>query len=158
DRFLDLALRAETELAGSDQAAWFERLEVEFDNICAALDWLIASGRVDDALRAISALERFWRGHAHVTEARRLLTLGLALADDAPSEVRAAALRTASLQAATQSDWPAAVALLSEARDLYEALGEDREQVLALSYLSFYATRQGAVEHGLQFAQDAVAI
>ena len=39
------------------------RLELEFDNLATALDWLLASGRAEDALRAISALERFWRAH-----------------------------------------------------------------------------------------------
>ena len=100
---------AESELAGTEQAAWLDRLEREFDNLAAALEWLLASGRAEDALRAISALERFWRAHAHVSEARRWLSLGLSLAAGAlPADVRAAALRTAALQAAAQSDWGAA--------------------------------------------------
>ena len=57
DRFLALALAAESELAGSEQARWLARLEREFDNLTAALDWLLASGRIEDALRATSALE-----------------------------------------------------------------------------------------------------
>ncbi len=35
-----------------------------YDNLGAALEWLLSVGRVEDALAAISALERFWRGHA----------------------------------------------------------------------------------------------
>ena len=158
DRFVELALAAEDELSGPDQAKWLDRLEAELDNLGAALDWLLSSGRADDALRAISALERFWRAHAHVTEARRWLTLGLALADDAPADVRADALRTASLQAASQSDWVEAESLLLHARELYRDLGDDREQVLALSYLSFYATRRGEISSALQLAQEAVGI
>ena len=108
ERFLRLALDAESELTGHNQAAWFDRLELEFDNIAAALDWLLSVGRVADALRAISALERFWRGHAHVTTARRWLAHGLESGAETPSDVRAAALRTASLLAAAQSDWAGA--------------------------------------------------
>jgi predicted ATPase/class 3 adenylate cyclase len=158
ERFLALALEAEPELEGPAQAEWLSRLEREFDNLGAALEWLLSSGRTEDALRAISALERFLRGHAHVTEARRWLALGLDSAHEAPDDVRAAALRTASLLAATQSDWTAAESLLVEARELYRARGERREEVLALGYLSFFAMRLGDVARGEAFAQEAVAL
>jgi predicted ATPase/class 3 adenylate cyclase len=158
ERFLELALAAESELAGATQAAWFDRLELEFDNLAAAIQWLLSTGRVEDALKAISALERFWRGHAHVTEARRWLAQGLGEAEDAASEIRAGALRTASLLAAAQSNWAEAVSLLTGARELYRALGDGREQVFALSYLSFYATRLNDIDRAESFAQDAVAV
>lgn len=157
-RFLELALEAERELAGEGQAVWLDRLELEFDNLGAAIDWLLSVGRVEDALRTISALERFWRGHAHVTEARHWLAHGLTLADTTSSEVRAGALRTASLLAAAQSDWSGALSLLTDARELYRTLGDGREEVFALSYLSFYATRLNDIEGAELFAQDAVAV
>ncbi len=157
-RFVELALAAESELTGPDQALWLDRLELELDNLGTAINWLLSSGRAHEALSTLSALERFWRGHAHVTVARRWLTMGLDLADDAPDAVRAAALRTGSLLAAAQSDWSTAESLLEEARELYEKLGEDREQVLALSYLSFYATRRDEIEAAARFAREAVAV
>ena len=158
ERFLELAFSAESELEGLDQARWLARLEREFDNLSSALDWLLASGRAEDAMRAISALERFWRGQAHVAGARRWLSLALAQADDVSPDVRAAALRTAALQAATQSDWIAAESMLAEARELYRDRGAQREEVLALGYLSFYATRRNDIERAEQYAQSAVAI
>ena len=156
DRFLELALEAEAELAGMEQAAWLNRLEGEFDNVGAALDCLLSSGRAEDALRAISALERFWRAHAHVGEARRWLSVGLSLAVGAPAPVRAAALRTAALQAAAQSDWGAARAMLDEAREMYGAEGQTRDEILALSYLSFFSRMQGDVDVAQQYAHEAV--
>lgn len=158
ERFLELAVAAEPALSGPDQAESLERLEGELDNIRAALDWSLSSGLVDDALRAISALERFWRAHAHVSEARRWLSLGLALAEDVPADVRAAALRTAAQQAATQSDWEAAGAMLEEARDLYRADDRVRDEVFALAYLSFVALRRDDVEAAEQFAREAVEV
>ena len=142
ERFLELATVAEQELAGPDQAAWLDRLELELDNLRVTLDWLLASGRVEDALRAISGLDRFWRAHAHVSEARRWLSLSLALASGVPAAVRAKALRTAAQQAAAQSDWDAAVPLLEEAIGLYHDGGQGRDEVIALSYLSFVALRR----------------
>ena len=110
---------AEDELAGPNQAEWLERLERELDNIRAALDWLLSSGRVEEALRAMSALERFWRGHGHVTEARRWLALGLALVDRCVGRGASGALWTAAQQATAQSDSDAAVPLLEEAIELF---------------------------------------
>lgn len=158
ERFLELALGSEARLSGAEQAPWLERLEHELENIRAALDWLLSSGRVEDALRATSALERFWRAHAHVSEARRWLSLGLALAEDVPADVRAAALRTAAQQAATQSDWEAAGAMLEEARDLYRAGDRARDEVFTLAYLSFVALRRDDVQQAEQFAREAVEV
>jgi predicted ATPase/class 3 adenylate cyclase len=156
--FLDLALSAEAELSGPDQTAWLNQLESEYDNLTTTLDWLLASRRVEDALRAISALERFWRGHAHAAEARRWLTRALAEDADVPTDVRAAALRTGSLQAAAQSDWIAAESMLSEARGLYGEHDDAREEVVALCYLSFYAARRTELDRAEEFAQEAVRI
>lgn len=158
DRFLDLALTTESELAGPAQATWLDRLEREFDNLTGALDWLLSARRVEDALRATSALERFWRAHAHVSEARRWLALGLAVAEGVPPDVRAAAMRTAALQAAAQSDWQVARTMFDEARILYHAAGQTLEEVLALSYLSFYARMQGDIDAAEPLAQEAVTI
>ena len=107
ERFLELASAAESELAGPEQAT-LARLGSSASSTISrsALDWLLASGRAEDALRATSALERFWRGHAHVAEARAVARTRVSLcADDIPPDVRADALWTAARQAAAQSDW-----------------------------------------------------
>ena len=158
ERFVELATTAEHELSGPDQRRWLERLEPELDNIRAALDWCLAAGRAEAALRTVSALERFWRAHGHVSEARRWLSLGLALAEDVPADVRAAALRTGALQAAAQSDWQTARTMFDEARNLYQAGGQILDEVLALSYLSFVARMQGDSEDAEQLAHQAVEI
>ena len=64
--------------------------------------------------------------HAHVSEARRWLSLGLGLADDLPADVRAAALRAAAQQATAQSDWDAAA---SAARGGARALSRVRPRL-----------------------------
>jgi predicted ATPase len=158
ERFLDLALSAESALAGPEQAAWLERLEDEFDNLLAALDWLLSSGRVEDALRAISALSRFWRAHGHVSEARHLLSLGLTLADDAPAGVRADALFTAARQAAAQSDLDAEIPLLEEALALYRELDRQDEVAHVLAQLGWIALQQDRPDHAQQLCEEALVI
>ncbi|HEU5009632.1 MAG TPA: tetratricopeptide repeat protein [Gaiellaceae bacterium] len=154
--FLEVALRAESELAGADQAAWLDRLERDLDNFRAAIEWLLSSGQVEEALRATAALSRFWRGHGHMTEARRLLAHGLELGAGVPSDVRADALWAAARQAAAQSDWSSAVGLLEEALPLFRADGRGRQVVFTLSELAFLALRLDALERAATLAEESV--
>jgi predicted ATPase/class 3 adenylate cyclase len=156
--FLELALAAETELSGPDQNEWLNRLEREYDNLTSTLDWLLSSGRAEDALRAVSALERFWRAHAHVSEARRWLALGLDLAGDAPARIRADALWTAARQAAGQSDWDAAVPMLEDALSLFRSEKRRREEVFALSELGFIALRRDDAKRAEELCGEALSL
>jgi tetratricopeptide (TPR) repeat protein len=158
EHFLELALAAETELSGKDQIDWLNRLEREYDNLTATFDWLLSSGRAEDALRAVSALERFWRAHAHVSEARRWLALGLELATDVPADTRADALWAAARQAAGQSDWDAAAPLLEEALSLFRMRKRHREEVFALSELGYIALRRDDPERAATLCDEALSI
>jgi predicted ATPase len=157
ERFLALAMTAEVELAGPDFPRWLERLELELDNIRAALDWLLASGRIEDALGLMSALSRFWFAHAHVSEARRWLSLALGLADAVPAGVRAAALWAAAQQSSAQSDWDAALSVLEEARALYREAGMRKEEILAIANLSFVALRRDDLAYAEALGEEGVA-
>ncbi len=158
DRFLSLAAAAESELTGSAHAKWLDRLEQELDNIRAMLDWCLSSGRVEDALRATSALDRFWRGHAHVSEARRWLSLALGLADDLSVEVRAEALRSAARHATAQSDWSSAAVLLEEARELFRECERGYDQVTVVAYLGWIALRQDEPERAEELCEEALTL
>lgn len=158
EHFLEVALAAETELSGKEQIEWLNRLEREYDNLTATLDWLLSSGRAQDALRAVSALERFWLAHAHVSEARRWLALGLELGTDVDADTRADALWAAGRQAAGQSDWDAAVPLLEEAHSLFRGRSRHREEVFALSELGFIALRRDDTEQAAMLCDEALAI
>ncbi|MEX0851009.1 MAG: tetratricopeptide repeat protein [Gaiellaceae bacterium] len=157
ERFLGLAATAEAELAGPDQASWLERLEAELDNIRAAFDWCLSSGRVEDALRAMSALGRFWRAHGHASEARRWLSLGLGLANDVAPDVRADALWTAARQAMAQSATGEAKVLVEEALPLFRASGRGRDVVFALSELA-YLTLEHDAGRAHALSEEALAL
>ena len=158
DRFLDLALSAETQLAGRDQASWLNRLEREFDNLGAALEWMLSSDRQESALRATSALSRFWRSHGHIAEARRWLALGLEQSDGIDSGIRADALWAAARQAAAQSDWDSAGQLLEAALPLYRSDGRTREVAFTLSELAFIAVRHEEFVRAGTHGEEALAV
>ena len=54
--FLELAEQAVPHRRGPREPAWVRGLEVEFANLRAAYEWLVASGQLGDALRLVSAL------------------------------------------------------------------------------------------------------
>ncbi|HNB51240.1 MAG TPA: tetratricopeptide repeat protein, partial [Anaerolineales bacterium] len=60
--FLALAERAEPEVQGADQLAWFDRLEMEHDNFRAALGWALEHGETyaEAGLRVANSLWWFW--------------------------------------------------------------------------------------------------
>jgi predicted ATPase len=73
--YLALAEEAEPNLWGADQAAWFERLEAERDNLRAALRWCLLGGETELGLRLALALRSVWitRGYLHDRDLIRLL-------------------------------------------------------------------------------------
>jgi non-specific serine/threonine protein kinase len=61
DCYLALAEEAEPKLLGAEQGEWLGRLEMEHDNLRAALEWSrSAEQRVESGLRMSGALYRFY--------------------------------------------------------------------------------------------------
>jgi predicted ATPase/class 3 adenylate cyclase len=158
ERFLGLAREAEDELEGPDQAAWFERLELELDNIRAALDWALSERRAEDALWAVTALGRFWRAHGHIAEARRWLARALDEAQDIPPDLLANALWWSARQAAAQDDLDAEVPDLEAALELFRELDRPRDTAFVLGELGWIALQQGNPERAEELCSEALAV
>ena len=156
--FLRLAKQASGELEGEEQARWLDRLELDLDNVRAALGFAFESGRIELGLQIAAGLERFWRAHAHVGEARRWLALGLARASEVSPEVRADALWTAAQQATAQYDWAAATELLEDVLPLYRASGRGREVVFALSDLGWVAVMEDDLGRAAKLCEEALDV
>jgi predicted ATPase/DNA-binding CsgD family transcriptional regulator len=131
--FLALAETAARELRGPGEREWLDRLEVEHQNIRAAIDWY-SRHEPSDALRLAAAMSRFWGVRGHFTEGRRRLTALLGLAGDRTS-TRVKALNGAASLAIDQVDHQDARDLLGESIRLSQALGYRRGEATALVYL-----------------------
>lgn len=158
ERFLELAADAEHELTGPGQRRCLDRLEPELDNIRTALGWFLSSNRVEDALRAVSALGRFWRARGHVAEARRWLTRALTQAEGVSRDVLANALWWSARQAAAQDDHKAEIPLLEEALALFRELERPEEAAFVLGELGWIALQQGERGRAEELCDEALAI
>jgi non-specific serine/threonine protein kinase len=74
--YLRLVEEAEPYLAGPDQLAWLERLDLELGNLRAALDGALER-EPERALRLAAALGSFWIPRGNLEEARQRLTAAL---------------------------------------------------------------------------------
>jgi predicted ATPase len=76
--YLALVEAAATELHGTQQAQWLDRLEAEHDNLRTALVWSMESRAIEVGLRIAAALISFWSMRGYVREGRRHLNAVLA--------------------------------------------------------------------------------
>ncbi len=100
--FLHLLEETEPLMRGPQQIALLNKLEIEHDNIRAALRWALETRSTELGLRLVGDLRWFWTQHSHYTEgllwARAVLALHNAQTRDA---ARARALWSAGALAST---------------------------------------------------------
>jgi predicted ATPase/DNA-binding CsgD family transcriptional regulator len=137
--FLGVAEEAESELSGARQGKWMDTLEVEHDNLRAALSWSLHGEEPELSLRLASALRWFWYARGYLSEGRRWLEGALVLSNTGVTRARAWALDGAGWIALFQGEYDAAKMFLEEALTLFREL-EDREGIASsLANLGFVA-------------------
>ena len=136
--FLALARDAANELSGSDQRAWLDRLDIEHDNLRAALEWATARPDPDVAIPLGFALWRFWQKRGYLIEGRRRLEHVAAQpwSSDDPA-LRARLMEALGGVAWWQADIPAMAGFYSEALERWRSTGDRGEIANALYNASF---------------------
>lgn len=97
----------------ADDAAGLALLDLEHDNLRAALDFAAQDGRVEDGLRLAAGLARFWEIRGYLGEGRA--RLGAFAAAGGPPDLRARALNAAAVLAQRGGDFAAARSAYQEA-------------------------------------------
>jgi predicted ATPase/DNA-binding XRE family transcriptional regulator len=154
--FLTLAEQAEPNLTGPAQAEWLNRLEVEHDNLRAALTWAVGHNPTL-AICLAGALWRFWWMRGHYREGQGWLEAALAREGGAETE-RATALYGAGSLATEQGEHDRATTLLEAALVAAQTAGARSVAALALTDLGSIARQQGAYAQATQFHGEALAL
>ncbi|HMQ32619.1 MAG TPA: LuxR C-terminal-related transcriptional regulator [Chloroflexaceae bacterium] len=133
--FAGLADRAEQELRQANQRSWFQLVELELDNLRAALEWALESGDIAAASRMMSGTLLFWivygRQHEGIHWSQRLL----ARIGEVEPEHQVRLLRSAALLVIYQ-DREAAERLARRAVAVARADGDKRQLGWSLWALS----------------------
>jgi non-specific serine/threonine protein kinase len=156
--FLALAEEAEPHLVeASEQTKRLKRLEVEHDNVRAALSWALGGADPTLGLRLAGSLSVFWYEHGHVVEGLRWLEEALARSEASAVPARAKALTGAGWLTAVRGEYRAAQVLLEESVALYRGLGDERGLVFALNGAGSAACALGENERGVALLEEALA-
>ena len=141
--FVDLSEKAEPHLRAFHMVMWLDRLEIELDNMRAALEWAQESDN-EAQLRLASALLQFWQIRGHKIEGVDWLERGLAIEaierGDQSLTPKRAMMRGKALNASgpllhMTFGVEKAATRLKESLAVYEELGQAGKQGMAYALL-----------------------
>ena len=156
--FLALAEQGESRLREPEEATWLGRLDIEHDNMRAALSWTLQSEEPELGLRLAGTLWRFWWMRGHYSEGRRWLEEALAR-DGRASAARAKALEAVGWLADDQGDIDRAVAAAEEGLRI-SARAEIQSSVTAsfIRMLGSAAYVRGDHEQAAQLFEESLTL
>ncbi len=153
------AEHADTELRGTEQERWVERLEAEVDNLRAALRWSQNNAEWDVGFGLGGALWYFWFLSRRVSEGNSWLNALLSSPGATPAPaVRAKAIVGASWLAYCQGAFDEAIALAQEGLALYDRLEDPSGRADALTTLACVAIDQGDGARARPFAEESLSL
>jgi len=160
DHYLALVETAGLHLRGPDEAVWLDRLEVEFDNIRAALAFSLADPNgAEPGLRLAAGLRWFCTMRGHGGEVLEALDVLLERPDArTPTRTRAQALTACCHLRDRFGDDSAVPSIADEAIRIARDLAEDAVAADALSQLCWFRFQHGDLPAALAQIGEAVAL
>jgi len=135
--FLALAEEARPHFGGADQKRWLDVVELEHDNLRAALEWNISRGDAEAASRLVFALWRFWQRRGYLTEGANWCDRVLALpAENVPPLVQVRALEATAGSHMARAVRPRAD-FYTKALEIAQRIGDPGEEANAEYNLAF---------------------
>jgi predicted ATPase/class 3 adenylate cyclase len=156
--YLRLTEQAESELSGADQVMWLSRLEAEYDNFRAALEWSKLDGSSGEpGVRLAQRLWQLWLVRGDYGEGRMWLETMLSRYR-VPDSLRAKALRDAGFAAWRQGDSDGSIRLCTEALGLFRDLGDQAGVGGAIYLLACVALYRGELERAKALHLESLAL
>jgi predicted ATPase/class 3 adenylate cyclase len=157
--FMHFAEQAAPRLTGPDQSAWLTRLEREYGNLRAALEWSLETADGETGLRLGTALRRFWLIRGYTGEGNRWLESLFAQPSGEPmSTVRCEALGAAGVLAGAAGDYERAADLLHQALAYWRAAGYRQGVAQTLSRLGSLTALRGQLADSRTYVREALAL
>ena len=159
--FLRFSEEAEPKIRGAEHFLWRTRLEVEHDNLRAALRWTLESQEAEMGMQLAFSLVAFWRASNQDREGRNWCEQVLAQPGTrARTAARAMALLAAGAMTMYQGDLPQAQLLLEESIAIGREVGRaaKRTLALALALLAYGALLQGHLGAARELAEEGVRL
>ena len=157
--YLDLAERAEARIYGPEQTMGLNRLEVEHDNLRAALGWNTTEDEdAETRLRLTAALHRFWDYRTHWGEGHRWLEAALARSRNIKSTARVKALYGEGVLAWRQGEDRRSMALYEESLALARELGDQTGIARALLGCGLVTLGQGDFDAATALLEDSLNV
>ena len=152
--FLALAEAAEPKLASAARDDSLRQLDLEYENLRAALTWLVERGATAEACRLVGALCLFWQFDERVSEGRRWVQrcLEMPTAHEAAT-ARAKALQTAGHLAWVQGDHRSARRWLEDAVSVAREDEDGPTLAVASLHLAFVLAPHGDATAGARRAR-----
>jgi tetratricopeptide (TPR) repeat protein len=157
--YLAVAEEARPHFGSDNQKLWLDALEVEHDNMRAALEWTIARGHADEALRLVFALWRFWQRRGHLVEGTHWCERALALpAENVSPLVRMRALEAAGGLVYWRGQFEQSADYYTKALEIAGRLGDPAEEANAAYNLGFaYGVPMSDIPRALELLRGAHA-
>ena len=156
--FLAFVEADQTDLGGSQQRGWFERMEREDANLRAVLQWSLEEGSAEIGLRLAARLWRLWYVYGRLSEGLSWLEQLLSRTTDTPAPVLAGALRGAAGLAVQQMDLDRAVTWSSQSLALYRDLGDRQGIADMLNTRAILARDQGDYTLATRLYEEGLAL
>jgi non-specific serine/threonine protein kinase len=148
--YLALAQKAEPMLCRGEQIVWMNRIEVELDNLRAAMDWSVKVRKGEEAGRLASAPLLFWLARGRHVEGRQRLERALQVSVKSATAARAKALYAACMIGYWFADFDRMLPCGRECHAIAEELGDE-------SLLAWALMGESIAEHNLEQAEKAIA-
>ena len=160
DHYLALVETTDLHLRGPDEAVWLDRLEVEFDNIRAALAFSLADpAGTEHGLRLAAGLRWFCNMRGHGGEVLEVLKVLLERPQSQPpTRIRAQALIVQCYLLDRFGEDSAVPSIADEAISMARDLGDHAVTADALSQLSWFRFAHGDLPAALAQIDEAVGL
>ncbi len=159
DHYLALARAAAPRLIARDQAEWLDRLDLELDNVRAAIAFSLRRGDAAAGIGLAASLRTFWKARGHASEGADALLALLDLTDAQSATVlRATALASAAYLLEQTGGYAAAVEYCDEALAIARPAGDDRLAADAVAIKAFVLVRQGQQAAALRLTAQALVL